>query len=183
MKVVADRSGFDPKHRLGVVLAGLFSAALLLGTALSLLMRALSVAPLKENLDWLGDQQRMVRTFLWLSTVWLANGVIGVGFLHRMGSAAARPDARPAMDALGASATIFQGAFFSALLAAVFAPLEVAIRRAARSFCPADADDPEAWLEKKGFGGSLAKAMLKILAIFGPLLAGVLQNLAQLKKD
>lgn len=181
MQFVAVRSSFDPAPRLGVVLAGLFSTALLLATALSLLMRSLVVRPLKEDLEWLSNEQRTLRTLLWLTTVWLANGVIGVGLLHRMGSAAARSEVRQTMDTLGASGTIFQGAFFSALLAAVFAPVEVAIRKAALSFRPVDVDDSDAWLEKKGFGGSLAKALLQILAIFGPLLTGVFQNLAQLK--
>jgi hypothetical protein len=182
MQFVAARSSFDPAPRLGVVLAGLFTTALLLATALSRLMAPL-VVPQSAGLtlEKVSRTQRAVRTLLWLSTVWLVNGVIGVGLLHHMGSAAVPIEVRQTMEKLGASATIFQGAFFSALLAAVFAPVEVAVQEAARSFCPPDIDGSDAWLEKKGFGGSLSKALLKILAIIGPLLAGVLQKLALFK--
>ncbi|HLK90688.1 MAG TPA: hypothetical protein VKZ18_12375 [Polyangia bacterium] len=181
MRFVRDRSSFNPAWRLGVVLAGLFSAAFLLAIALSFLRRSVATHPVEKDVQWLRDEQQTMRTLLSISVVWLVNGVIGVGLLHRMGSAVARADARSAMDALGASTTIFQGAFFSALLAAVFAPVELAIRDAAAGAGRLNgAEDTEAWLEKTGFGGSVSKALLKILAVFAPLLAGVLQNLAKL---
>jgi hypothetical protein len=181
MIVVRSTSWFNAKPHLLAFLSGLFSTAVWLAIALSVLLRQVSApgVSLPDLVQW----QQTVRMLLSLATLWLVIGVIGIGLFHRMASTSVSPGARPAMDGLGAASTIFSGALYSALLAAVFAPLEVAIRKAGASTLPAgtNAAEMDDWLKKQGLELSLAGSMMKIAAILGPLLAGVLQNLAELK--
>lgn len=184
MELVAATSGFDPEPRLVAFLSGLFSTALLLTAALSVL-----VTPMIEGRRKLAEivrDQREIRVLLGLTATWLVIGVIGIGLFHRMAAAATAESARPAMEALGASSTVLAGAFYSALLAAAFAPVESAARQAALAHAPGpsegkEPDPPQEWLKKQGLELSFPKALARAMAVLGPLLASVLQNLAELK--
>jgi hypothetical protein len=185
MKLVAATTGFDPQPRLVAFLSGLFSTALVLTTALSLLVTPMIEG--RRKLPEIVRDQREIRVLLGLTAILLVIGVIGIGLFHRMASAATAESARPAMEALGASSTVLAGAFYSALLAAAFAPVESAARQAALAHAPetqpgkAPSDPPEEWLKKQGLELSFLKALARAVAVLGPLLAGVLQNLAELK--
>ena len=179
--LVFGTSWFDAEPCLLAFLSGLFSTAVALTMALSLLLRPLIGG--RASLSEVVERQTQVRTLLSLATILLVVGVIGVGLFHRMASASTPPLAKPAMEALGAASTIFSGAFYSTLLAAAFAPVELAIRRAGASAAPVGAtvQETEEWLKKQGLQSSLPASLMKLVAILGPLLAGVLQNLAELK--
>ncbi len=179
MVLVGEVSGFQPEKHLVTFLSALFSTATLLAVALSLLLQ-----PLLRRCFQLAElvaAQREIRILLGISAVWLIVGAIGIGLFHRMATACAPPSGQPTLEALGAASTIFSGAFYSALLAAAFAPVELAIREAALTAVPADVVPGEAdgWLKKQGLEPSLPGVLVRLIAVMGPLLAGVVQNLAK----
>lgn len=108
-----------------------------------------------------------------------------MSLLHRMATASVTEQAGLALASLGTATTIFAGAFYSTLLAAIFAPAELYLRWLATTRAPLVATDDstnvDKWLEKHGFEPSLPRTMLRLMAILSPLLAGVLQNVVQLE--
>ena len=124
-----------------------------------------------------------MRQLLVLATVTLVVGVIAAGLFFRLVAASA-PEAAPLVDVVGPSSTILTGVFYTLILAALFVPAELLIQRAARRLALSTVDrtdDVPAWLAKHGLEPSLPGLLMRVVTILGPLLAGMLQNLAQVK--
>jgi hypothetical protein len=174
-------SQFDPRPPLVVFLSALAWTSLLIALALGSLMPRIQSSP---SLDELQGMRRFVRAMLTGTTLWLVVGVLGIGLYHRMAAAHVVPEAADALNTIGASSTVFAGALYSALIAAVFGPVELMMRRAARRIAPT-AKHPkrstEEWLSKQGFEISVLQELRGVLAVLGPLLAGMAQGIAELK--
>jgi hypothetical protein len=85
------------------------------------------------------------------------------------------------LEVLGSASTVFSGAFYSVALAAIFGPAELFVRSAAHAIAPREVTTARAtatWLNENGFESSVGKSLMRTVAVLGPLLAGVLQNLA-----
>lgn len=173
MVAVAKASAFDPEPRLILFLSGLLSTALLLAVAVGLELKALSRG---VPLSRLVAAQAKVKNALALTTLWLIVGVVGIGLFHRMAATCIVTEEVAALTALGNASTILSGAFYSALLAATFAPADLTLRWLAGSVSSSAEDAAE-----KGLDLSVAQSLVRVLAVFGPLLAGVVQNLAEFK--
>lgn len=174
-------SWLDPRPVLVTFLSALFATALLMGLSLGVALKDVVTPALA--VEQLLRVRSVVRSMLALTTTWLVVGVMGVGLFHRMVAAGLSEPQSKAIETLGASSTILSGALYSALMAAMFGPVEVLLRQAAgklaanRGIAP---EGTEKWLGEQGFEVSLTNSLMRVLAVFGPLLAGVIQNLAQL---
>jgi len=176
-----EAASFSMKRHLGSFLALLFATALVLACAVSCEVYGVIVGG--TNVETLIRVQRDVRNLLAAATIWLIIGIVGIGALSHLAAMSRVPDFRTAINAMGAAATAFSGAFYSTLLAAIFGPAEFLLRSAGRQLAarhagPSTAED--AWLQGQGFDFSLSKSLLKVFAILSPLLAGLTQNIVDI---
>lgn len=181
LALVAQVSWLDPRPVLVKFLSALFATALLMGLSLGVALK--DVVNPEPAIERLLQVRSVVRSMLALTTTWLVVGVVGVGLFHRMVAAGFSEPQSKVVETLGASSTILSGALYSALMAAMFGPVEVLLRQAAGKLAANQGVAPEGtekWLGEQGFDLSLTNSLMRVLAVFGPLLAGVIQNLAQL---
>jgi hypothetical protein len=182
LAVVHKVSGFQVQPALVSFFCALVTTTVLVTIALGLVLYP--VARGTADMDRLLTSQAAVREVLFLVTAWLVIGVIGVGLFHRMAVAALPPGPAAALSTVGASSTVLAGAFYSALVGAAFGPAELILRRGARAAARGAGQSPEfvdKWLTDNGFGLSVPGALMRVVAILGPLLASVIQNIAELK--
>lgn len=181
LTLVKQVSWLDPRPVLVTFLSALFATALFMGLSLGVALK--DVVNPKLAIERLLQVRSVVRSMLALTTAWLVVGVMGIGLFHRMVAAGLSEAQSKVVETLGASSTILSGALYSALMAAVFGPVEVLLRQAAGKLAAnrgVASEATEKWLGEQGFELSLTNSLMRVLAVFGPLLAGVLQNLAQL---
>jgi hypothetical protein len=168
--LVANATHFDPTPRLVVFLAGLYATAILLAAAVVLELRTLSAG---VDLAHFRKVRLDIRNALTLTTLWLVVGVIGIALFHRMICLSLGPKPIAEVEQLANATTLLSGAFYSALLASLFGPAEAVLRWVAAGL----AEDVPG--ETEELAVSVSQSLLKVLAIFGPLLAGLLSNVAE----
>jgi hypothetical protein len=182
MLAVLLASGFSPKATLVFFLAGLYSTAFILAMGLVSTLRSANSSHLSAQA--LVSARRVIRDALATTAAWLVVGVVGIGHFHRMSRACLSSVGLTEFDAATTSSTIFAGTFFSALIAATFLPAEFMLRElatgAARRTNGDDVAKIEEWLQVNGFSLSVPKTLTNTVAVFAPLLAGVLQNVVKL---
>lgn len=182
LQLVQALTGFSAHLQLTLFLAHLFATALLVAASVALKVGTVVTRP--TDVRGLVEAQLDVRNLLGLSTAWLIIGALGIGALHRLASSSSAPELREAIHVVGSASTVFASAFYSALLAATFAPAELLLRRAgshlARAKPAGELGSAREWLRAQGFDLSVTQSLGRILAILSPLLAGLAQNIANL---
>jgi hypothetical protein len=161
-----------------IYLAAVFSAALLVAASVG---ASLWAAMRAEKVEALVAARRQIRDILAVSTAWLVCGIIGTGLFHRVSGVARAEGVAAALRLLGPADTVFVGVLYSGLLAGVFAPAEYVLRQQADRFLPAghlrSSETGRTLLADGGIDFSVQSALLRAMAVLGPLLAGVAQSL------
>jgi hypothetical protein len=175
-------SGISMRSFVSHYLAAVFTVSTLVAALLTRV--GLSIESQRPELGQLVQAKSLFRGLLALSTNLLVCGVIGMNLLHRWAQAAAVGETAVAIKTVGPAVTITSGVFYSMILAAVFIPPELLLRRAARASTAklqlVEGEPRESWLTKQGFDLSVPHVLMRVAAIMAPLLASVLQDFAKL---
>lgn len=182
LRLIQQASDIDMKDHLMSFLTLLFTTSWVLASAVAL--ATYDVLRNGADIGHLIRTQRDIRYLLALATTWLIMGIVGIGALNRLALASGAAEFKLAITAVGAAAAVFSGVFYSALLAAIFGPAELSLRAAGRRLAEqngSSAKDEDAWLKEMGFDLSVTQSLLRIMAVLSPMLAGLTQNIADLK--
>ncbi len=132
------------------------------------------------------DSRALARRSGWLSLLLylgaaaLVVGMLSTGALYQL-PLPLIPDgeARTVAQDLGRARQLFSGFAMAALLAAIYLPPALILRAeaaalAARRVHDGKIDNPRAWLEAQGLGGTAIDGVVKMLVLLAPLIAALL---------
>jgi hypothetical protein len=170
-------TGF-PVVRLVLSAIGTSAGVMLLGSA--------AVSSLLVGLDGevdvtaLKGRYRRLRTLLWLGNMLLIIGVVTTALFFQIPRTLVTG---PTCDAIAhmASGTIMMvGVFYTLQLAAVFGPAEYILHRKVRESALVS-ENPDKWLSDNGLQAGLTSSLARVLAVFSPLITGVIGSVLSLK--